>query len=105
MHLAASDGFEFAVTAQIAAVAPPSEDAATIRARRMAYYKAMPEGPQPSIAAIEDIDYPNPIPDGGPTSVGRLIGFIMGLSIIDVAGMKQAHAELQRLSSVGKAHT
>lgn len=59
MHLAASDGFEFAVTAQIAAVAPPSEDAATIRARRMAYYKAMPEGPQPSIAAIEDIDYPN----------------------------------------------
>jgi len=49
----------YAVTAQIAALAPPSEDAATIRARRMAYYKAMSEGPQPSVAVVEDIDYPN----------------------------------------------
>jgi regulator of RNase E activity RraA len=49
----------YAVTAQIAAVAPPSEDAATIRARRMAYYKAMAEGPQPSVAVIEDLDYPH----------------------------------------------
>jgi regulator of RNase E activity RraA len=49
----------FAVTAQIAAVAPPSEDPTTIRARRMAYYKAMSEGPQPSVAVVEDIDYPN----------------------------------------------
>lgn len=51
----------YAVTAQIAAVAPPTEDAATIRARRMAYYKAMVEGPKPSVAVVEDLDYPNAI--------------------------------------------
>lgn len=51
----------YAVTAQIAALAPPTEDAATIRARRMAYYKAMAEGPKPSVAVIEDLDYPNAI--------------------------------------------
>ena len=49
----------YAVTAQIAALAPPTEDAATIRTRRMAYYRAMAEGPQPSIAVIEDLDYPD----------------------------------------------
>ncbi|MES2666282.1 MAG: RraA family protein [Pseudomonadota bacterium] len=48
----------YAVTAQIAALAPPTEDAATIRARRMAYYKAMADAPQPSVAVIEDLDYP-----------------------------------------------
>ncbi|MGI3186715.1 RraA family protein [Nioella aestuarii] len=51
----------YAVTAQIAAVAPPAEDPATIRARRMAYYKAMAEGPKPSVAVVEDLDYPNAI--------------------------------------------
>ena len=49
----------YAVTAQIAAVAPPTEDAATIRARRMAYYRAMAEGPKPSVAVVQDLDYPN----------------------------------------------
>lgn len=49
----------YAVTAQIAALAPPSEDPATIRARRMAYYKAMAEGPKPSVAVVEDLDYPH----------------------------------------------
>ena len=49
----------YAITAQIAAVSPPTEDSTTIRARRMTYYKAMSEGPQPSVAAVEDIDYPN----------------------------------------------
>jgi regulator of RNase E activity RraA len=48
----------YAVTAQIAALAPPAEDAATIRARRMAYYKAMAEAPKPSVAVVEDLDYP-----------------------------------------------
>lgn len=48
----------YAVTAQIAALAPPTEDAATIRTRRMAYYKAMADAPQPSVAVIEDLDYP-----------------------------------------------
>lgn len=49
----------YAVTAQIAALAPPSEDATTIRARRMAYYRAMAEGPKPSVAVIEDLDFPH----------------------------------------------
>jgi regulator of RNase E activity RraA len=49
----------YAVTAQIAALAPPTEDAHTIRARRMAYYKAMHDGPKPSIAVVEDLDYPH----------------------------------------------
>jgi len=49
----------YAVTAQIAALAPPTEDTATIRARRMAYYKAMAEGPKPSVAVVEDLDYPH----------------------------------------------
>ena len=48
----------YAVTAQIAAVAPPTEDPAVIRARRMAYYKAMAEGPRPGVAVVEDLDYP-----------------------------------------------
>jgi regulator of RNase E activity RraA len=49
----------YAVTAQIAALAPPTEDAGIIRTRRMAYYKAMAEGPQPSVAVVEDLDYPH----------------------------------------------
>ena len=34
------------------------EDPAIIRARRMAYYRMMAEAPQPSVAVIEDVDYP-----------------------------------------------
>lgn len=49
----------YAVTAQIAGLAPPSEPVATLRARRMAYYKAMYDGPKPSVAVVEDVDYPN----------------------------------------------
>ena len=49
----------YAVTAQIAAVAPPAEDAAVIRARRMAYYRAMAEGPAPAVAVVEDLDHPH----------------------------------------------
>ncbi len=51
----------YAVTAKIAAVTPPSEPPDVIRARRMAYYKAMAEAPKPSICVIEDEDYPNAI--------------------------------------------
>lgn len=47
-----------AVTAQIAALAPPTEPSDTIRARRMAYYRAMAEAPKPSVAVIEDLDHP-----------------------------------------------
>ena len=48
----------YAATAQIAALAPPTEAPEVIRARRMAYYKAMHDAPKPSVAVIEDLDYP-----------------------------------------------
>lgn len=49
----------YARTAKIAAVNPPTEPPEVIRDRRMAYYKYMAEGPTPSVAVIEDEDYPN----------------------------------------------
>lgn len=49
----------FARTAKIAAVHPPTEPPEEIRARRMAYFRAMAEGPRPSIAVVEDVDYPD----------------------------------------------
>jgi regulator of RNase E activity RraA len=49
----------FAVTARIAALAPPLEAPEVIRARRMAYYKAMHDAPKPSVAVVEDLDHPN----------------------------------------------
>lgn len=48
----------FAVTARIAATSPPEEAPEVIRARRMAYYRLMAEAPQPSVAVIEDEDFP-----------------------------------------------
>ena len=51
----------YAATAQIAGLAPPEEPVATIRARRMAYYKARYDAPKPSIAVVEDVDYPNAV--------------------------------------------
>ena len=49
----------YAVTAQIAALAPPHDAPEVIRARRMAYYKAMHDAPKPSVAVIEDLDFPD----------------------------------------------
>ena len=49
----------YAVTAQIAALAPSTEPAGEVRTRRMAYYRAMAEAPKPSVAVIEDVDYPD----------------------------------------------
>lgn len=49
----------YASTAQIAAIAPPTDAPDVIRARRMAYYRAMFDAPKPSVAVIEDLDYPN----------------------------------------------
>ncbi|MDP5308921.1 RraA family protein [Paracoccus spongiarum] len=49
----------YAVTAQIAALAPPVEPPEVIRARRMDYYRAMATAPRPSVAVVEDLDYPN----------------------------------------------
>lgn len=48
-----------AVTAQIAALAPPTETPEVIRARRMDYYRAMADAPKPSVAVIEDLDHPH----------------------------------------------
>ena len=49
----------YAVTAQIAAIEPSTEAVSVIRERRMSYYKAMSENVKPSIAVVEDLDYPN----------------------------------------------
>lgn len=49
----------FAVTAQIAALAPSIEPPDVIKARRLAYYNAMHDAPKPSVAVIEDLDHPN----------------------------------------------
>jgi regulator of RNase E activity RraA len=49
----------YAVTARIAALQPPSEPVDVIRARRMAYYRAMHDAPKPSVAVVEDIDFPD----------------------------------------------
>ena len=48
----------YAVTAKIAAILPPVEAADVIRARRMAYYRAMADAAKPAVAVIEDVDYP-----------------------------------------------
>ena len=49
----------YAITAQIAAIEPPTEAVSVIRERRMSYYRAMSESVKPSIAVVEDLDYPN----------------------------------------------
>lgn len=62
MQCSAPDGgaiVGYASTAKIAALAPPSEPADVIRARRMEYYRRMAEAPKPSVAVVEDIDYPD----------------------------------------------
>jgi len=46
----------FARTARIAGNAPPTEPPDDIRARRMAYFKSMNDGPRPGVAVIEDMD-------------------------------------------------
>ncbi len=49
----------YAVTARIAALVPSAEAPEVIRARRMAYYRAMATAPQPSVAVVEDTDFPS----------------------------------------------
>lgn len=49
----------YARTAQIAAVDPPTEQPETIRTRRMEYYRYMADAPAPSVAVIEDLDFPD----------------------------------------------
>jgi regulator of RNase E activity RraA len=49
----------FAKTAKIAALSPPNEDIEIIKNRRMDYYRYMSEVSEPSIAVIEDEDFPD----------------------------------------------
>jgi regulator of RNase E activity RraA len=49
----------FARTARISGLAPPSEPADVIRARRMDYFRSMADGDSPTAAVVEDVDYPN----------------------------------------------
>ena len=49
----------YALTAKIAATSAPEEPVEILKERRMAYYKYMAEGQQPSVAVIEDCDFPN----------------------------------------------
>jgi regulator of RNase E activity RraA len=48
----------YARTARIAARRPSEETPETVRERRMSYYRYMASGEQPSIAVVEDVDYP-----------------------------------------------
>lgn len=48
-----------AVTAQIAAQAPPDDPPEVVRARRMDYYRAMHDAPRPGVAVVEDLDFPD----------------------------------------------
>lgn len=49
----------FARTARIAGLAPSNEPQEVIRDRRMLYFRAMACGQGPTVAVIEDVDYPN----------------------------------------------
>lgn len=49
----------YARTAKIAAVNPPEEPPEVIKDRRMAYYQHMAGGEGPSVAVVEDVDYPD----------------------------------------------
>lgn len=49
----------YARTAKIAGLKPSTEAAEVIRARRMEYFRAMAAEPFPSVAVVEDTDYPN----------------------------------------------
>jgi len=46
-------------TARIAGLAPPTETDEVIKTRRLDYFRAMARGPAPTVAVVEDLDYPN----------------------------------------------
>lgn len=46
----------FARTAHIAGREPPNDPPDVLRARRMAYFRAMADGPRPGVAVVEDLD-------------------------------------------------
>lgn len=49
----------FARTAKIAGLMPPTEDAEIIREHRMDYFRSMAGGSGPTVAVVEDTDYPH----------------------------------------------
>ena len=49
----------YAATAKIAAREASTEAPEALRGRRLAYYRMMAEAPTPSVAVVEDLDYPN----------------------------------------------
>jgi regulator of RNase E activity RraA len=49
----------YARTAKISGLAPPLEPPEVIRARRMEYFRSMAGGIGPTVAVVEDVDYPN----------------------------------------------
>lgn len=49
----------YANTAKIAGLEPPTESPEIIKERRLAYFHHMASGPSPSLAVIEDVDYPD----------------------------------------------
>ena len=49
----------FARTAKIAANKPPADPPEVIKDRRMAYYRHMADAPDPAVAIIEDVDFPD----------------------------------------------
>lgn len=51
----------FARTARLRARLPADEPSDVIRARRMAYYRYMAEGPRPAVAVVEDTDFPDAV--------------------------------------------
>lgn len=51
----------YARTARIQAVHPATEPPDVIKARRMAYYEYMSEGPRPAVAVVQDMDVPRAI--------------------------------------------
>lgn len=51
----------FARTARIKALEPSEEEVGVLRFRRMAYYKYMANVKEPSIAVVEDLDFPKAV--------------------------------------------
>ncbi len=49
----------FARTAKISGLAAPKEPSDVIRARRMNYFRSMAGGNGPTVAVVEDVDFPN----------------------------------------------
>ena len=49
----------YAQTAKVSALRPSDDPVDEVKARRMAYYKHMAEGARPSIAVVEDVDFPD----------------------------------------------